>query len=52
VHDLEEELVAVDPLPGAFLEPEQLFRIEVALVVAACLAGQHGPVQRGLEGLL
>ena len=52
VHDLEQQLVAVHPLAGALLQPEQLFRVEVPLVVAPGLAGQDGTVQRRLPGLL
>ena len=52
MHDLEQQLVAVDPLVRALLEREQLLGVEVALVVAARLARQDGAVQRRLEGLL
>ena len=52
VHDLEQQLVAVHPLAGALLQPEQLFRVEVPLVVAPGLAGQDGTVERRLPGLL
>jgi hypothetical protein len=52
VHDLEQELVTVDPLLGAFLERQQLLRVQIALVVTARLAGQHRPIQRWLEDFL
>ena len=52
VHDLEQQLVAVDPLVRALLEGQQLLGVEIALVVAARLARQHGAIQRWLEGFL
>ena len=52
VHDLEQQLVAVDPLVGALLERQQLLRVQIALVVAARLARQHRAIQRWLEGFL
>ena len=52
MHDLEQQLVAVDPLVGAFLERQQLLGVQIALVVAARLARQDRTVQRRLEGVL
>ena len=52
MHDLEQELVAVHPLLGAFLEREQLLGVEIALVVGARLAREDGTVERRLEGVL
>ena len=42
VDGLEEELVAVGPLVRRLLKREQLVGAQVALVVGAALAGQHG----------
>ncbi len=45
VGDLEEELVAMHPLVGALLQREQGVGTQVALVVGAALAVEHGTVQ-------
>ena len=52
VHDLEQQLVAMDPLVGGLLKREQLLGVQIALVVRAGLAGKDGPVEGRLEGLL
>ena len=45
VHDLEQELVAVDPFVRALLEREQLLGVQVPLVVARRIAGEDRRVE-------